>query len=135
MEKLDTMFEKWPNWLRWILFLPIAFLSAFLLRLIGLITATVMGDILYGLIPEILFAIAEVSGFLIGIYTVVPSKKHIFLIIFASLIICLYGGVIFINISKGNILVYNNLINLAGIITAITFMCSLCKESDAFESN
>ena len=132
MEKLDSMFEKWPNWLRWILFLPIAFLSAFLFRLIGLITATVMGDILYGLIPEILFAIAEVSGFLMGIYTVVPFKKHIFLIIFSSLIICLYGGVIFVNISKGDILVYNNLINLAGIITAITFMCSLCKESDAF---
>lgn len=135
MKDLDSIFEKWPNWLRWTLFLPIALLTAFLMRLMSVISAGVMGGFLYGLIPEAIFAMAEVLGFLIGIYMVVPTKKHIFVIIFASLIICLYGGLAFVNITNGDIWVGDNLINLVAVITAIVMMCSLGKDNGTFDSN
>lgn len=131
MEELESIFKKWPDWLRWILFLPIALLSAFLFRLLSVLTAFLMGDILYEFIPEILFTIAEVSGFLIGVYTVVPSRKRIFLIIFASVVICLCGGMIFVNIARGYIFIYNNLIQLIAVVTSIVLMCSFVEESNS----
>lgn len=74
----DWIFGKLPNWLRWILALPVAVLLSLILPLLGWISAKyVTGMPLDNLFAKILTIVISVGGFLFGLFYCVPKFKSV----------------------------------------------------------
>ncbi len=88
---MQNWFNKWPNWLRWLMFLPIAFIAQGIIR----ITCFYVIPFVWS---EILANITGTFVFIMACYIIVPSYKFLISLIFTILISVLSGGYIIIEI-------------------------------------
>lgn len=72
MENEDWIFTKWPDWLRWVCFIPAGIIGFLLFTIISNISMNMIG---YGT-PELSQG-AGVIGFIITMYHCVPKFKEI----------------------------------------------------------
>ena len=79
--------SKWPKWIRWLLFLPIAFLFQAMVRFMFFYIIP-----FYGLLEILAAGFTGTIAFLFGCYMIVPSRKILVTMIF-SIYATIGGGI------------------------------------------
>lgn len=101
MEDKDIIFEKWPNWLRWIAFIPAGIVGYLLFRLIGLISASFMGYDPSAPIFKLTVEYLGIAGFLFITYYCVPKVKEIITGVFSLIFSIIFLLLVILSIAYG----------------------------------
>lgn len=128
-EKEEGLFDKWPNWLRWILALPMAFLIAFFIHLISDSAYRGLADLPYiNILVYCLGIFSNTIGFYMGLYSILPNAK--LSICFAVALILIAGSlgwlIRLIELKDSSL---NNLLNtIIPIISTIIILIFLVRK-------
>lgn len=132
MEDNDWIFKKLPNWLRWILFLPVAALGSMLVPFITRFTSNwAYGNTQGVLVFDILQMIVSALGLLAGIYFCVPKHKNA-ITGFFSIILAIYFSVMTtLFLTRGYpITDSNTIINILSTIASIVMAYMLLTHKE-----
>ena len=124
MEENDDLFRKFPNWLRWICFLPFAIIGSCLFTFLSRFSIGYIGYNPDAPIVSTLILYAGIAGFLYILYLCIPKFKEIITGIFSLLFAFLEGIVMYlyiINNNWGNWDFFNALLLMVGCV-----ICSIC---------
>lgn len=136
MDDKDWIFQKLPNWLRWILFLPVAVIASIIIPILARISHYYMfGSSEENIILDAISLYSSVVGFIYGAYYCIPYYKEkicgiisiiLTLINFIPLIINVYNQVYF---------VWDNLKNIIAITICIYIAVQLLSFNKFSENN
>jgi len=133
MEDKDWIFKKVPNWLRWILTIPIAILFSIILPALARFSM----NFAYGNSDSPLIntgvMIASTSGILLGTYLCVPKFKNVITGVVSIILTAYFSIMIVLWAERGYFLTWDNLINLINSIICIYIAVILLSNKDKEE--
>lgn len=93
MDDNDWIFAKLPNWLRWILALPVALIGSMILPMGAKLSYYTLGWSADGIFIETILMVASASGFIFGLFFCVPKSKAIIAAV-ASILLSIYFSIL-----------------------------------------
>ena len=127
----DWIFSKIPNWLRWILAIPIALIASLIAPIIFSIVNYFYNGTDNSLWINIVRMVVSVGGFLAGIYYCVPKLKEIITGVFGILLSIYFAVMITIWCVRGYYWTTDNVVNfITGIICVVISVHLILKHRD-----
>lgn len=136
MDDKDWIFKKLPNWLRWILALPVALIGSVVVPTLTRFCANwAYGNTNGVLLFDIAIMIVSAMGLLAGIYFCVPKYKNQITGI-VSIILAIYFAVITtLFITRGYLYDRNTLTNVIASIASIYMSFVLLSSKEDVSNN
>lgn len=134
MDDNDWIFAKLPNWLRWVLALPVGILASAILPILAKFSNyMIYGGEANGILIQVFIMLASIAGFLFGLFYCVPKFKVIITSVI-SILLAIYFSIFFIlDGLQGYWWITENLVNLISAIVCIYLGVYLLLHKDEVE--
>lgn len=120
MNENDWIFTKLPNWLRWILALPVAIIGCLLLPILSSFSIhLVVGWDSDGILIQTIVMLASISGFMLGLFFCIPKYKVIITSVACILMAIYLSIMIVIWCMQGYVWIDENIVNGLSVIACI----------------
>lgn len=135
MDNNDWIFAKLPNWLRWILALPVALIGSMILPMGARLSYYTLGWSADGIIIETILMVASTSGFILGLFYCVPKFKAIITAVACIMLSIYFSVLVVLWIYNGWLWESTNIANGISGIACVYYAVYILLHKDELDNN